>query len=136
MNSTIPPHFRPAVTPPRVRSTPPRGGTRLAASRRVAGFNPPDEGRPHIVRSQVARAGGTVYLADWWTPTALSTLPREELESLLDELLVELEDSGVAGVRVDHQLIVRQTSGHVQGVRRRQHPVVIAVHEEHGLADE
>ena len=66
----------------------------------------------------------------------LSALLREELESPLDELLVELEDSGVAGVWVDHQLVVRQTSGHVEGVRGRQHPVVIAVREEHGLADE
>src|SRR5205809_3215966 len=103
---------------------------------KVGGFNPPDEGRPHIVRSRVARAGGTGYLADWWTPTAPTALPREELESLLDELLVELEDSGVAGVRVDHQLVVRQTSGHVERVLRRQHPVVIAVREQHGVADE
>jgi hypothetical protein len=66
----------------------------------------------------------------------LSALLREELESLLDELLVELEDAGVAGVRVDHQLVIRQTSGHVERVRRRQHPVVIAVREEHGLLDE
>jgi hypothetical protein len=62
-------------------------------------------------------------------------LVREELQGLLDELLVELEDSAVAGVGVDHQLVVRQTSGHVEGVRRRQHPVVVAVGEEHGLAD-
>ena len=90
---------------------------------KVAGFNPPDEGRPHI--------------AGWLVNAhCLSALLREELESLLDELLVELEDSAVAGVRVDHQLVVRQTSGHVEGVRRRQHPVVIAVREEHGLADE
>ena len=40
----------------------------------------------------------------------LSALLREELESLLDELLVELEDHAVAGVWVDHQLVVRQTS--------------------------
>src|SRR5215211_7146120 len=80
--------------------------------------------------------GGAGYSADWWTPTAFSALLlREELESLLDELLVELEDSAVAGVRVDHQLVVRQTSGHVEGVRRRQHPVVIAVREEHGMCD-
>jgi hypothetical protein len=85
--------------------------------------------------SQVARAGGAGYSADWWTPTAFSALLREELERLLDELLVVLEDSAVAGVRVDHQLVVRQTSGHVEGVRRRQHPVVVAVGEEHGLAD-
>ena len=69
-------------------------------------------------------------------PTAFSALLREELESLLDELLVELEDSAVAGVRVDHQLVVRDTAGHVEGVRRRQHPVVIAVREEYGVADE
>ena len=79
----------------------------------------------------------------WWgqlgllgRPTAFSALLREELEGLLDELLVELEDSAVADVWVDHQLVVRQTSGHVEGVRRRQHPVVIAVGEEHGLVDE
>src|SRR5438552_10549951 len=67
--------------------------------------------------------------------TAFSALLREELESLLDELLVVLEDSAVAGVRVDHQLVVRQTSGHVERVRRRQHPVVIAVREQHGMCD-
>src|SRR5437764_7323853 len=67
--------------------------------------------------------------------TAFSALLREELEGRLDELLVELEDSGVAGVRVDHQLVVRDTAGHVEGVRRRQHPVVIAVREEHGMCD-
>ena len=83
-----------------------------------------------IARATVA--GGAGYSADWWMPTAFSALLREELESLLDELLVELEDSAVAGVWVDHQLVVRQTSGHVEGVRRRQHPVVIAVREEHG----
>src|SRR5215208_5920637 len=90
------------------------------------------------IKATASRAGGAGYsLADWWMPTAFSALLlREELESLLDELLVELEDSAVAGVRVDHQLVVRQTSGHVEGVRRRQHPVVIAVREEHGLADE
>src|SRR5205807_10441084 len=85
---------------------------------------------------ELAGAGGAGYSAGWWTPTAFSALFREELESLLDEPLVELEDSAVAGVRVDHQLVVRATSGHVAGVRRRQHPVVIAVREEHGLADE
>src|SRR6266487_6612603 len=70
-----------------------------------------------------------------WTATAFSPLLREELEGRLDELVVVLEDSAVAGVRVDHQLVVRQTSGHVEGVRRRQHPVVIAVREEYGVAD-
>src|SRR5215212_8934792 len=88
------------------------------------------------IKATASRAGGAGYSAHWWTPTAFSALLREELESLLDELLVELEDSSVACVRVDHQLVVRQTSGHVEGVRRRQHPVVIAVREEHGLADE
>src|SRR5207247_8456973 len=76
------------------------------------------------------------YSAGWWTPTAFSALLRYELEGLLDELLVELKDSAVASVRVDDQLVVRQTAGHVEGVRRRQHPVVIAVREEHGAADE
>src|SRR5207249_1590977 len=71
----------------------------------------------------------------WWTHTGFSALLREELEGLLDELLVELEDSGVAGVGVDHQLVVRETSGHVEGVRRWQHPVVIAVREEDGMCD-
>src|SRR5439155_1301999 len=66
---------------------------------------------------------------------ASPALLREELKSLLDELLVELEDSGVAGVGLDHQLVVRETAGHVEGVRRRQHPVVIAVREEHGMCD-
>src|SRR5918994_3138237 len=89
------------------------------------------------IKATASRAGGAGYSADWWTPTAFSALLlRQELESLLDELLVELEDSAVAGVRVDHQLVVRQTSGHVEGVRRGQHPVVIAVREEHGVADE
>jgi hypothetical protein len=69
-------------------------------------------------------------------PTAFSALLREELESLLDELLVELEDAAVAGVRVDHQHVVREAAGHVEDVRRRQHPVVIAVREEYGMADE
>src|SRR5438046_556642 len=87
-------------------------------------------GEPH--RSHRGRRNS----ADWWSPTAYSALLRDELESLLDELLVELEDSAVAGVWVDHQHVVRQTSGHVERVRRRQHPVVIAVREEHGLADE
>src|SRR2546421_10743642 len=53
-----------------------------------------------IARATVA--GGAGYSADWWMPTAFSALLREELESLLDELLVVLEDSAVAGVRVDH----------------------------------
>src|SRR5215204_3757689 len=82
------------------------------------------------IKATASRAGGARYSADWWAPTAFSAL------LLREELLVELEDSAVAGVRVDHQLVVRQTSGHVEGVRRRQHPVVIAVREEHGLADE
>jgi hypothetical protein len=56
-----------------------------------------------------------------------SSTESEELEGLLDELLVKLEDPAVAGVRVDQQLVVRQTSGHVERVRRRQHPVLIAV---------
>jgi hypothetical protein len=73
--------------------------------------------------------------ADRTSSAAFSGLVREELERLVDELLVVLEDSAVAGVRVDHQLVVGQTSGHVEGVRRRQHPVVVAVGEEHGLAD-
>src|SRR6266498_1084106 len=109
-----------------------RSGGRVS---KVGGFNPPDEGRPHIVRQPSSPRGGACYSAGWWTPTAFSVLLREELESLLDELLVVLKDSAVAGVRVDHQLVVRQTSGHVEGVRRRQHPVVVAVREEHGLGD-
>jgi hypothetical protein len=98
-------------------------------------FQSTRRGRPRIVGRRVANAGGAGYSADWWTPTVFSGLVREELECLVDELLVELEDSAVAGVRVDQQLVVRRTSGHVEGVRRGQHPVVIAVGEEHGLAD-
>src|SRR5437899_10140863 len=89
----------------------------------------------HAAIARSTLASGSCYSADWWMHTAFSALLREELESLLDELLVELEDSAVAGVRVDHQLVVRQTAGHVEGVRRRQHPVVIAVREEHGMRD-
>ena len=79
-----------------------------------------------------ALAGSGPGEAWWpgWTPTTFSALLREELESLLDKLLVKLEDSAVAGVRLDHHLVVRDTAGHVEGVRRRQHPVVIAVREE------
>src|SRR5436309_925565 len=108
-------------------------GSRLIFGRSPSRARVPvrDRRRP----GRVARAGGAGYSADWWTPTACSVLLREELEGLLDELLVVLEDSAVPGVRVDHQLVVRQTSGHVEGVRRRQHPVVIAVREEYGLAD-
>jgi|SRR5215211_2589413 hypothetical protein len=109
-----------------------RSGGRVS---KVGGFNPPDEAVRASSGRRVANAGGAGYSADWWTPTVFSGLVREELECLVDELLVELEDSAVAGVRVDHQLVVRQTSGHVEGVRRGQHPVVLAVGEEHRLAD-
>src|SRR5207247_28792 len=111
----------------------------VRGSRLIFGRSP-SRARVPVTRSPTSwprpRAGGAGYSAGWWTPTAFSALLREELESLLDELLVVLEDSAVAGVRVDHQLVVRQTSGHVERVRRRQHPVVIAVREDHGLADE
>src|SRR5687768_18615916 len=63
-------------------------------------------------------------------------LPREEFETLLDELLVELEDAAVAGVGIDHQLTVRQASSEVDRVLRRDHPVALAVRDEHGLAND
>jgi hypothetical protein len=112
-----------------------RGRCAAVAACRRSAVSSTRRGRPRIVRQASSQCRWRGCSADWRTPTAFSALLREELESLLDEVLVELEGSAVAGVRVDHQLVVRQTSGHVEGVRGRQHPVVVAVGEEHGLAD-
>src|SRR3954466_4659137 len=65
------------------------------------------------------------------------TVPRsEELEGPLDEVLVELEHAAVPGVGVDDELAVGQSSVEVDGVRGGgHHPVAVAVHDEHRLAD-
>ena len=77
---------------------------------KVAGFDPPDEGRPHIVRSRVARAGGTCYLADWWMPTASRRYFARNSRAFSTNCSWNWKIPAVAGVRVDHQLVVRQTS--------------------------
>ena len=61
-----------------------RSGGRVS---KVGGFNPPDEAVRASSGRRVANAGGAGCSADWWTPTVFSALLREELESLLDELL-------------------------------------------------
>src|SRR5438270_10255638 len=60
----------------------------------------------------------------------------EELERLGNELLVELEDAPMACVGVNHQITVRQAPHEVDRVRRRHHPVALAVRNEHGLVND
>jgi hypothetical protein len=60
------------------------------------------------------------------------TLPlSEELQSPLDEVLVELEDAAVAGVGIDDELAVGESSVKVDGVLCRHHLVAVTVHDEH-----
>src|SRR5512132_1541268 len=59
----------------------------------------------------------------------------EELESPLDEVLVELEHPAVPGVGIDDELAVRESSVEVDGVLGGHHLVAVTVHDEHGLVD-
>src|SRR5919108_2622080 len=59
----------------------------------------------------------------------------EELESPLDEVLVELEHAAVAGVGIDDELAVRESSVEVDGVLGGHHLVALTVHDEHRLVD-
>src|SRR5215207_2349751 len=67
--------------------------------------------------------------------TIVQRVPSEELQGLLDEVLVELEDTAVARVGVDDEVTVRESSVEVDGVAGGHHPVVVAVHDEHGSVD-
>src|SRR5829696_9127236 len=59
----------------------------------------------------------------------------EEVESALDEVLVELEHPAVPGVGVNDELAVGQSPVEVDGVLGGHHPVALAVEDEHRLAD-
>src|SRR5215208_7840127 len=61
--------------------------------------------------------------------------PLEELESALDEVLVELEHPAVPGVGIDDELAVRESPVEVDGVLGGHHLVALAVHDEHRLVD-
>src|SRR5215216_1450424 len=61
--------------------------------------------------------------------------PLEELESPLDEVLVELEHPAVPGVGIDDELAVRESSVELDGVLAGHHPVALAVEDEHRLVD-
>src|SRR5215218_314484 len=58
-----------------------------------------------------------------------------ELESPLDEVLVELEHAAVPGVGIDDELAVRESSVEVDGVLSGHHPVALPVRDEHRLVD-
>jgi hypothetical protein len=57
------------------------------------------------------------------------TLPplSKELESTLDEVLVGLEDAAVAGVGIDDELAVQETSVEIDGVLGGHHLVALTV---------
>src|SRR5215207_10808655 len=59
----------------------------------------------------------------------------EELERPLDLVLVELEHAAVPRVGIDDELAVRESSVELGGVLGGHHPVALAVHDQHGLAD-
>ena len=59
----------------------------------------------------------------------------EELESPLDEVLVELEHPAVPGVGIEDELAVRESSIEVDGVLGGHHLVALTVHDEHRLVD-
>src|SRR5215217_8606397 len=59
----------------------------------------------------------------------------EKLESLLDEVLVELEHPAVPGVGIEDELAARESSVEVDGVLGGHHLVALTVHGEHGLVD-
>src|SRR5207248_573473 len=59
----------------------------------------------------------------------------EELESPLDEVLVELEHPAVPGVGVDDELAVRESSIELDGVIGRHHLVAVTVHDQRRLVD-
>src|SRR5215216_7385490 len=68
----------------------------------------------------------------------MTVLPGErsqELQSPLDEVLVELEHPAVAGVGVEDELAVAESSVEVDGVLGRHHVVALAVEDEHRLVD-
>ena len=89
------------------------------------------EARPLDVQEAVPRHGPL----DIEGAVSPAVLLLEECEGSLDELPVELEDAAVSGVRVDHQVAVRQAPGQVERVLGRHHPVALAVGDEDGLAD-
>src|SRR5918995_4153159 len=59
----------------------------------------------------------------------------EELDGDGGELVVELEDAAVPGVRVDDELGALDAPVQVLGESRGHHPVVVAVGDEGGLGD-
>jgi hypothetical protein len=59
----------------------------------------------------------------------------EEIQSPLDEVLVELEHPTVPGIGIDDQLAVGESSVEVDGVLGRHHLVAVSVYEEHRLVD-
>src|SRR3954470_11195500 len=61
--------------------------------------------------------------------------PLEELESALDEVLVELEHPAVPSVGVDDELAVGESSVEVDGVLGGHHLVALAVQYEHRQVD-
>src|ERR687898_1355031 len=70
------------------------------------------------------------------TTNAFMTVPlSEELESPLDEVVVELEPPAVPGVGIDHELAIRESSVEVDSVLGGHHLVPLAVHDEHRLVD-
>src|SRR5881398_2147277 len=62
-------------------------------------------------------------------------MPSQELESALDEVLVELEHPAVPGVGIEHELAVGQSSIEVDGVLAGHHLVALAVDDERRLVD-
>jgi hypothetical protein len=59
----------------------------------------------------------------------------EESECLLNESGMVLEDAAVPGVRENAQLCIRQPTRELEGVERRHHHVVIAVHDQDRMLD-
>src|SRR6516165_9372028 len=55
----------------------------------------------------------------------------EERRRLPHEIGVVLENAAMPGVLVDRQLSARDTAGHVDAVRRRDHDVVVAIRDQH-----
>ena len=59
----------------------------------------------------------------------------EKLESPFDEVLVELEHPAVPGVGIDDELAIGEPPVELDGVLGGDHPVALAIHDEHRLVD-
>jgi Enoyl-(Acyl carrier protein) reductase len=68
-------------------------------------------------------------------PVQASARPLEELESALDEVLVELEHPAVPGVGIEDELAVWESLVEVDAVLGGHHLVALTVHDEHRLVD-